>query len=119
MAFELEDGEQLHRVWKLACQNYRLTAQSPIAGNIHDIRYLALALGNEAGECQGVIKKQWRGDFGDGVEWRSKAIDELADTVNYAMMLAHELDLSPSHLLDACERKLSGFADKVREPADA
>jgi len=55
--------------------------------------YLALGLGNEAGEVQGKIKKYLRGDY-DDIDLRVKLIGELGDVLWYLSVLAYQLDIS-------------------------
>lgn len=65
-----------------------------------DVRYLALAIGGEAGEVQEKVKKAWREDddaYLDDLE------DELGDVLWYLARLADELDLD---LADVAERNI-------------
>lgn len=105
-------GELFNRVWLRGVQNhFRFSASSPIAGNIHDIRFLALALCGEAGELANIIKKQWRGDV---LSLGGDAHDEVADVLAYVMMLAHQLGMDPESLLWRVDRKQNIFAEKMK-----
>lgn len=55
--------------------------------------YLALGLGNEAGEVQGKIKKHLRGDT-DYDTLRDQLYGELGDVCWYLAQLCNELDMS-------------------------
>lgn len=65
-----------------------------------ELVYLALGLGNEAGEFQGVIKKWMRGDFkvNEFGNWESalgdKAIGELGDVLWYLARLVDSFGLT-------------------------
>lgn len=53
------------------------------------LHYLVLAMAGEAGEAANIVKKMWRGDKTPGLH--EKLHKEIADTANYAFMIAaHE-----------------------------
>jgi NTP pyrophosphatase (non-canonical NTP hydrolase) len=61
--------------------------------------YTMLGLGNEAGELQGKYKKYLR-DNSSWDETKEKIIDELGDVLWYAAMLAKELRVPLSLVMD-------------------
>lgn len=74
--------------------------------------YTILGLGNEAGELQGKYKK-WIRDGTSLEDLRKNLIAELGDVLWYAAMLAYELDVNLStvmerNLLKLQDRKIRG-----------
>jgi len=74
-------------------------AETAIYPSEEGIIYTMLGLGNEAGELQGKYKKYMR-DNSSWVETKEKLIDELGDVLWYAAMLAHELGVPLSLVMD-------------------
>jgi NTP pyrophosphatase (non-canonical NTP hydrolase) len=67
-------------------------------GSLTAITYCALGLG-EAGECQGKLKKVWRGDA-SLADQKAALLDEAGDTLWYLTRLAIELGSSLQELID-------------------
>jgi NTP pyrophosphatase (non-canonical NTP hydrolase) len=67
-------------------------------GSLIAINYCLLGLG-EAGECQGKLKKVWRGDVTLDQQ-RAALLDELGDTLWYVTRAALELGSSLQGLID-------------------
>jgi NTP pyrophosphatase (non-canonical NTP hydrolase) len=67
-------------------------------GTIVAVNYCVLGLG-EAGECQGKLKKVWRGDVTLD-EQREALLDEAGDMLWYLTRLAIELGSSLQGLID-------------------
>ena len=66
-------------------------------GSLVAVNYCMLGLG-EAGECQGKLKKVWRGDVTLDQQ-REALLDELGDTLWYVVRGAKELGLSFEDLI--------------------
>ena len=108
---EQKVGAAMIQAWDRAVQNHmKYSAQSPCAGNVHDIRFLALALCGEAGELANLIKKQWRGD---GKFPLTEVWAEISDVMAYTMMLAHAFDMGPEQLLRVVMEKQDAFVAKM------
>jgi NTP pyrophosphatase (non-canonical NTP hydrolase) len=67
-------------------------------GSLIAVNYCALGLG-EAGECQGKLKKVWRGDV-TLADQRDELLDEAGDTLWYITRMAVELGSSLQELMD-------------------
>lgn len=111
-------------VWAQALQNH--DRHSYTGSDEDDIRFLTLGVDGEAGEIieaiiiaarvakatgkiANSVKKRWR-DSSD----ESDAIrKEIADTVAYAMMLAHKMGMGPQDLLDMIAAKQEHFLAKM------
>lgn len=74
-----------------------------------DISYLALGLGNEAGEVQGKVKKLLRGDYNLTKDMQKAIQQELGDVLWYLSTLAHEFGIS---LDDIAQDNLNKLADR-------
>ena len=72
-----------------------------------DISYLALGLGNEAGEVQGKIKKLLRGDYKLTPEIQEALEHELGDVLWYLSTLAHEFGISLDSIAQSNLNKLA------------
>ena len=72
----------------------------------HDVPYLALGLGNEAGEVQGVVKKYLRGDYGL-VHMGNELLDEMGDVLWYLSELARAAGWSLDDVAQENLRKLA------------
>lgn len=97
----------IQKVWDAAVTNHR--GHSDMETKEQNIRFLSLALCGEAGELANYIKKRWR----DGTINDLPIKLEIADVVAYAMMLAHEMGMSPQDLIDAIENKQQVFLQKM------
>jgi NTP pyrophosphatase (non-canonical NTP hydrolase) len=98
--------------WKeKACiiHEYFVKKRGETMGSDGDRRYIALALGGEAGEMQNLVKKEWRGDFKKDKKkhaaydtFKYQLAAELADIRIYLELLgaAYDIDLDV-----ACETK--------------
>lgn len=73
--------------------------------------YTLLGLGNEAGELQGKYKKFIR-DNNDWTEVKETLIAELGDVLWYCAMLAHELDVPLSTVMERNLFKLQGRKER-------
>ena len=69
------------------------TAVYPDKGGELGLAYVALGVGNEAGEVQGKVKKYLRGDY-DLETLKEVVASEISDVLWYLAALATELDLS-------------------------
>ena len=77
-------------------------------GNNDELSYLALGLGNEAGEVQGKIKKILR----DGTYDPQAIAMELGDTMWYIAQLAWALGYDLENIMDANYGKLQGRQER-------
>jgi NTP pyrophosphatase (non-canonical NTP hydrolase) len=73
-------------------------------GSLIAINYCALGLG-EAGECQGKLKKVWRGDV-TLEEQKDVILDELGDTLWYVTRMAIECGSSLEGLIERNGKKV-------------
>jgi NTP pyrophosphatase (non-canonical NTP hydrolase) len=97
----LEDG--LREAKYSVAQYERITGVTGLypeggTGSLIAINYCMLGLG-EAGECQGKLKKVWRGDVTLDQQ-REKMLDEAGDILWYVTRLAIELGESLQGLID-------------------
>lgn len=88
-----------------------------------ELTYLALGLGNEAGEFQGKVKKLIR-DYGlthlaTEADWDTQMeqkynelVAELGDVFWYLAMLCNHLDIAPEHVLELNYSKLASRKDR-------
>jgi NTP pyrophosphatase (non-canonical NTP hydrolase) len=89
---------------KLTVEDYeRITGETGLypeggTGSLIAVNYCLLGLG-EAGECQGKLKKVWRGDVTLDQQ-RAALLDELGDTLWYLTRAALELGDSLQGLVD-------------------
>lgn len=83
-------------------------AETAIYPKEEGVIYTMLGLGNEAGELQGKYKKYMRDDDQSWEQCKAKMIDELGDVCWYAAMLAKELGVPFSTVLDRNLIKLQG-----------
>lgn len=74
------------------------------AGSLIAVNYCALGLG-EAGECQGKLKKVWRGDTTLEAQ-RENLLDECGDVLWYVVRMAAELNCSFQELINRNARKV-------------
>lgn len=72
------------------------------------LSYLALGLGNEAGEVQGKVKKYLRGDY-DLEQLQEYLLGELGDVLWYMSELADHVGLSLAYV---AERNISKLNDR-------
>lgn len=73
----------------------------------YEMLYLALGLGNEAGEVQGKIKKVFRDNNGVmTTEKREQIADELGDVLWYFARIAYELGYSIEEIAHINQQKL-------------
>jgi NTP pyrophosphatase (non-canonical NTP hydrolase) len=89
----------------------RITGQTGVypdidTGSLIAVNYCALGLG-EAGECQGKLKKVWRGDV-TLADQRDELLDEAGDTLWYITRMALELGSSLQELMDRNAAKVLG-----------
>jgi NTP pyrophosphatase (non-canonical NTP hydrolase) len=88
----------------------------------HTQAYLALGLGNEAGEVQGVIKKFLRGDYGTGAAAQQKAREligpELGDVLWYLSENARLWGFKLSEIAEMNLSKLSSRAQRNQLQGD-
>lgn len=105
-------------VWDIHLRALKKSGIRP--GTDEDIRFLALALGGEAGELQNLIKKTWRGDF--TIDEAIEEIQfELADIQVYLELLGHclRIDLDDAVLAKMPEiRRKFPRARKARAKED-
>jgi NTP pyrophosphatase (non-canonical NTP hydrolase) len=73
------------------------------------LAYTALGLGNEAGECQGKVKKWLRGDSDLTKEKRLEILDEASDVLWYLAALVEELGFD---LSVAADRNIAKLQDR-------
>lgn len=82
-------------------------------GTLLALTYVALGLGNEAGEVQGKVKKALRDD--DGIvtdEKREAILDELGDVLWYLARVADELGVSLDQVAERNLTKLFGRLER-------
>jgi NTP pyrophosphatase (non-canonical NTP hydrolase) len=79
---------------------------SALTGNIHELMYLALGLGGEAGEIQNKVKKIYRDDA-NSEELRSEIAKEIGDVLWYVARLARSLDVPIEDIVNGNILKLS------------
>ena len=80
-----------------------LKAWGKIPEGLNDIIYLALAINGEAGEVAEVVKKAWRDGKEVDKEW---LVEELGDVLWYVAVLAHELGVPLSEVMEKNIEKL-------------
>ena len=71
--------------------------------DLNNIVYLALAINGEAGEVAEVVKKAWRDGKEVDKDW---LVEELGDVLWYVAVLAHELGVSLSEVMEKNIKKL-------------
>lgn len=82
-------------------------------GTLIALNYVALGLGNEAGEVQGKVKKIWRDDEGVITDEKREAIlDELGDVLWYMARVADELGVSLDQVAERNLTKLFGRLER-------
>lgn len=91
------------------CSPEYTAGRGPTKSPIDHTRFLALAMAGEAGEALNIVKKNWRGDGPLDIE---KLVDEVADTLNYGLMLGAFLRRD---MLFIMRKKLEGFERKLVE----
>lgn len=97
---------------KVSNQEYlRFTRKTAVYPKDQAISYLALGLGNEAGEVQGKIKKLIRGDYSDINNISISVVDELGDIVWYITRLADEFGFTLDDVISANVKKLNRRLD--------
>lgn len=74
--------------------------------------YLALGLGNEAGEVQGKVKKLIRGDFELTAERKEQIVAECGDVFWYLVRLLDEFEVSAEACLQNNFEKLSSRKER-------
>ena len=91
------------------CSPEYTAGRGPTKSPIDHTRFLAVAMAGEAGEALNIVKKNWRGDGPLDIE---KLVDEVADTLNYGLMLGAFLHRD---MLFIMRKKLEKFERELAE----
>jgi NTP pyrophosphatase (non-canonical NTP hydrolase) len=95
MPFQLEDKKMsTSGVFNELARQCQKDSQRWFPDTANDLVFMALALGNEAGEVQGVVKKVARGSLTlKDAKTKNELVMEMADVLTYLLQMAAMLGI--------------------------